>query len=111
LFFSGADIFDGLAWMRHYFHDGHAFYDKEFEYSSSPETFLDPAQAVQSLLAHNVEELERLRADLRYAVLMHDLSQFAQCIKDLRAFEIAAHLQQTASREDTQLTEGEENGR
>ncbi len=111
LFFSGADIFDGLAWMRHYFHDGHAFYGKEFEHSTSPETLLDPARAIQSLLAQNVEELERLRADLRYAVLTHDLSQFEQCVEDLKAFEVATPLQHTASPKDTHFTAGEKNGR
>src|SRR5260221_13350584 len=34
LFFSGADIFDGLSWMRYYFRDGHSFYYREFEYDT-----------------------------------------------------------------------------
>lgn len=111
LFFSGADIFDGLAWMRHYFRDGHAFYDKEFEYSTSPEKLMEPALAMQSLLAHNVEELESLRADLRYAVLTRDLSQFEQCVENLKAFELASPSQHVASRKATQFTAGENNGR
>ncbi len=111
LFFSGADIFDGLAWMRHYFHDGHAFYGKEFEHSTSPETLLEPARAMRSLLAHNVEELKCLRADLRYAVLTHDVSQFERCVEDLKAFEVATSSQHAASRKDTRCTTGEKDGR
>ena len=55
--------------MRYYFRDGHAFYDKEFEYETSPESLLLPDEAIRSLLAHNVEELERLRSDIRYSFL------------------------------------------
>ncbi|SRR6266487_639984 len=86
LFFAGADIFDGLAWMRYYFHNGHAFYDKEFEYKASPEQLLQPWDAAQNLLRHNVEELERLRTDLRYAVLTRDVSRFDECLEDLKIF-------------------------
>jgi predicted RNA-binding protein len=92
LFFSGADIFDGLAWMRYYFHNGHAFYDKEFEYKAPPEQLLKPIEATQNLLRHNVEELERLHADLRYAVLTRDLSQFEECLGNLQVFESATLL-------------------
>jgi len=85
LFFSGADIFDGLAWMRHYFHDGHSFSDKEFEYSTSPEQLLKPWEAAQNLLRNNVEELERLRTDLRYTVLTRDSSLFKECLENIKA--------------------------
>ncbi len=98
LFFSGADIFDGLSWMRYYFHNGHAFYDKEFEYDTPPEKLLDPKEAIRSLLGHNVEELERLRADLRYSVLARDLSQFEEYLKNLKAFELAASSQHIVAR-------------
>ncbi len=107
LFFSGADIFDGLAWMRYYFRDGHAFYDKEFEYETSPEGLLLPDEAIRSLLAHNVEELERLRADIRYSVLTHDLSQFERCLEHLKAFDLAAPTQQAFSHRSASFITGE----
>lgn len=89
LFFSGADIFDGLSWMRYYFRDGHSFYYKEFEYDTQLEYLLDSEEAMRNLLGHNVEELERLRADLQYSVLTRDLSQFELCLENLQAFELA----------------------
>jgi len=44
---------------------------------------------MRNLLGHNVEELERLRADLQYSVLTRDLSQFELCLENLQAFELA----------------------
>ena len=111
LFFSGADIFDGLAWMRYYFRDGHAFYDKEFEYDTSPEILLEPAEVIRNLLAHNIEELERLRADLRYSVLARDPTRFGKCLEKLKAFEFAASSQRNASHRRSKLATGEKNGR
>jgi hypothetical protein len=86
-FFSGADIFDGLAWMRYYFHNGHAFNSREFEYKAPPEELLKAGEAAKNLLRHNVEELELLRTDLRYAVLTRDVSQFEECLENLKIFE------------------------
>lgn len=82
-FFSGADVFDGLAWMRCYFRDGHAYYVKEYEYAATEAELLDPEVATRSLLEHNVEEMERLRADLRYAVLTGDCAQFEPHLRRL----------------------------
>ena len=87
LFLSGADMFDGLAWMRYYFHKGHAYYAKEFEYEASPEELLDPAKATWALLQHNVAELEQLRSDLQYFVLTGDYTQLQACLEDLCAME------------------------
>lgn len=89
LFFAGADVFDGLAWMRYYFHDRHTYYAKEYEYALEPGALLNPQEVARSLLAHNVEELERLRADLRYAVLTGDVARFEGPLRALQAFETA----------------------
>ncbi len=97
--------------MRYYFRDGHAFYDKEYEYDTSPEKLLKPDEAVRKLLAHNVEELERLRADLRYSVLTRDLSQFKKCLENLNTLELAAPSKHTTSNKRAKLTLGEKNGR
>jgi hypothetical protein len=97
LFFAGADIFDGLAWMRYYFHNGHAFYSREFEYKAPPEQLLKPGEAAKNLLRHNVEELERLRTDLRYAVLTRDVSQFEECLENLNIFESTTLSQRSAA--------------
>ncbi len=87
LFFAGADIFDGLAWMRYYFHDRHAYYAKEYEYVLEPAALRNPEEVARSLLEHNVEELERLRADLRYTVLTGDVARFDEHLRILQAFE------------------------
>jgi len=75
--------------MRYYFRDGHCFYYNEFEYDTQLEYLLDSEEAMRNLLGHNVEELERLRADLQYSVLTRDLSQFELCLENLQAFELA----------------------
>lgn len=77
LFFAGADIFDGLAWMRYYFRDCHAYYAKEIEHEVPPEALLDLGGLTRTLLAHNIEQLERLRNDLQYSVLTGDYQAFA----------------------------------
>lgn len=110
-FFSGADIFDGLAWMRYYFREGHAFYDKEFEYDTAPEKLLHAGGAIRSLLAHNIEELERLRADIQYAMLTRDLSQFERCLESLKTLGLTASSQSTTSRRSAKLHAGEKYGR
>ncbi len=87
LFFAGADVFDGLAWMRYFFRDGHAHHAKEYEYTLRPTALLRPREVARALLAHNVEELERLRADLRYAALTGDVTQFEECLNAMQPFD------------------------
>ena len=87
LFLAGADIFDGLSWMRYYFRKGRAYYAKEFEYEAPPDVLLDPARATQALLQHNVEELEQIRSNLQYFVYTGDYAQFRDCLQDLRSTE------------------------
>jgi hypothetical protein len=87
LFFAGADVFDGLAWMRYYFRNQHAYYAKEYEYELEAAALLDTQEVARGLLAHNVEELELLRADLRYAVLTGDIGRFETPIRALQAIE------------------------
>jgi hypothetical protein len=89
LFFAGADVFDGLAWMRYYFHTGHTLYAKEFEYEANPTLLDEPKKAIGALLANNIEELEKLRSDLRYAILTTDMVQFEECLDKLQALEAA----------------------
>jgi hypothetical protein len=98
LFFAGADIFDGLAWMRYYFHNGHTYYSREFEYKAPPEQLLKPWDAAKNLLGHNVEELERLRTDLRYAVLTREVSRFEECLENLKIFESTTASQRSTAR-------------
>lgn len=72
LFLAGADVFDGLAWLRYYFRDGHAFYQREFEHDAPPAMLADWRSYVRGLAANNIGVMERLAADLRYAVLAED---------------------------------------
>jgi predicted RNA-binding protein len=89
LFFAGADVFDGLAWMRYYFHSGHTLYAKEFGYAAKPTLLEDPKEAIKALLSNNIEELEKLRSDLRYTILTTDMGQFEECFDKLQALESA----------------------
>jgi hypothetical protein len=89
LFLAGADIFDGLAWMRYYFHGGHALYAKEIEYDLSPDKLRGPNEARNALLTHNIEELEQLRSDLQYSVSVADADLFSDVLEQLVVLEEA----------------------
>lgn len=102
LFFAGADIFDGLAWMRYYFRDGHSNYAKEIEHDLSPEISLDRERLRDALLGHNIEQLEQLRNDLQYSVLANDYEEFLPCLDLLLA------LSQVPSTNGDAMTAGEQ---
>lgn len=106
LFFAGADIFDGLAWMRYYFRDGHAYYAKEIEHDLPPEILLDRERLQGALLGHNIEQLEQLRNDLQYSVLANDYEEFLPCLDLLLALN-----QVPSTKGDDATTDGEQQER
>jgi hypothetical protein len=74
---AGAHIFDGLSWLRHFFSSNTTFYRREFEFSVSPLSLLrSPTNLGYSLLANNIGNLEKLTADLAYAIAVNDFELF-----------------------------------
>ena len=73
-FLAGADIFDGLSWLRYFIKDRSTLYTREYEarvpFSQQPQlSFYRP-----EIVANNIEELQRLRNDLAYAAISGDYS-------------------------------------
>jgi hypothetical protein len=89
LFFGGADIFDGLAWLRYYFHENHTYHAKEMEFNLSGQTIPDGEDYKLALYRNNVEELERLRNDLTYSVSTGDPYRFSDNLDLILALQEA----------------------
>lgn len=74
-FFCGADIFDGLSWLRFIFKDGIASYINSSAIISG-KWLLEDSRLKAILYAENLQELTKLMADMRYFTSAQDLSAF-----------------------------------
>ena len=72
---AGADIFDGLTWLRYLFLNGDVLYQREFEFAIPVEQLLT-ADLELSRMLHNVRGMEQLRNDLTYAIYTNDMEAF-----------------------------------
>lgn len=79
---AGADIFDGLTWMRYLFLNGNVLYQRELEYTLPIDQILT-ANLGLSMMLHNVSEMEQLRSNLIYAIHTNDMAEFEREISDL----------------------------
>ena len=75
-FLVGADIFDGLSWLRYFINNRSTLYIREYEAlvpfsQHSQLSFYHP-----EIVANNIEELQRLRNDLSYSAVSGDYSSF-----------------------------------
>jgi hypothetical protein len=76
-FLSGAELFDGLTWLRYAYLDGacvyrHNFCALQYDLEANGETF------IAKLLAHNLSALRRLEGDLRLAAIEKNVQCFAE---------------------------------
>ena len=76
-FLVGADIFDGLSWLRYFINNRSTLYIREYEAlvpfsQHSQLSFYHP----EVIVANNIEELQRLRNDLSYSAVSGDYSSF-----------------------------------
>ncbi|MDE2854315.1 MAG: hypothetical protein OXN88_09110 [Chloroflexota bacterium] len=74
-FLAGADIFDGLSWLRYFIDNRSTLYTREYEarvpFRLQPQLgFYRP-----EIVANNIAELQRLRNDLAYAAMSGDYSR------------------------------------
>ena len=79
---AGADIFDGLTWLRYLFLNGEVLYQKEIEYVIPIEQLLT-ADLGLSLILHNIQDMEQLRSDLTYAIYTNDMERFQREMSDI----------------------------
>lgn len=70
-FFSGADIFDGLSWLRYYFNYHSSYYKNEFDCDR-----LRGKTKNKDRILHNFQYLTELTKDLNYAIFTEDYSEF-----------------------------------
>ena len=73
---AGADIFDGLTWMRYLFLDRSTLYKREVEYTVGVGQLVSAGNVELSIMIHNIEEMEHLRSDIIYAISVGDMSDF-----------------------------------
>ena len=69
---AGADIFDGLTWLRHLFLNGETLYRREIEYAVPIDQLL-AANIELSMILHNLQDMEQARSDLTYAIYANDM--------------------------------------
>ncbi len=70
---AGADLFDGLTWLRHLFLNGETLYRREIEYVVPIEQLLT-ADIELSMILHNIQDMEQARSDLAYAIYANDMA-------------------------------------
>lgn len=73
---AGAHIFDGLTWLRYLFLNDATFYKREFQYVMPISSLLTADNIMDSVIVHNVVELEKLRSNLAYALITNDISLY-----------------------------------
>ena len=79
---AGANIFDGLTWLRYLFLGGDVLYQKEIEYAIPIEQLLTTDLELPMIL-HNIQNMEQLRSDLTYAIYTNDMERFKEEISDI----------------------------
>ena len=79
---AGADIFDGLTWLRYLFLRGNVLYQREIEYAIPIEQLLTTDLEL-SMILHNIRDMEQLRSDLTYAIYTNDIEKFREEMSDI----------------------------
>ena len=77
-FLAGADIFDGLSWLRYFMHKRSTMYMREYESYIGQSEHESLGDYRPEIFAHNVSELRRLGLDLSFSLLTDDYSAFAE---------------------------------
>ncbi len=82
---SGADIFDGLSWLRYFVRGRQTLYTREYEafIPLSLQSELDFYRP--EIMANNIVEFSRLRNDLSYAILTDEFGEFRSEIKHIES--------------------------
>lgn len=75
LFLAGADIFDGISWLRYSLNNGYACHRKEYERNAIMENIIElNSQDIQKeMYKDNVLSIETMSSDLAYMIGVGDL--------------------------------------
>lgn len=79
---AGADIFDGLTWLRYFFSNGEVLYKQEYQFAIPISDLLriDPKLY---MMRNNINEMEELRSHLVYAISTNNLDKFSIELSDI----------------------------
>lgn len=80
---AGADIFDGLTWLRYLFMNQSTLYKREIEYTVDIGQLSTANNFELSMILHNIEYMEQLRSNLIYAISTNDMDKFNKEILDI----------------------------
>jgi hypothetical protein len=74
---AGVRIFDGLSWMRYFFHHRTTLYRREFEFWGDFQGIHSTQDIDVAISLHNMNEMQQLHADLNFQLSVDDDSIFA----------------------------------
>ncbi len=73
---AGVSIFDGLSWLRYFFHNRTTLYRREFEFLGKFQG-IRPTQDIDTAVSlHNLNEMQQLHADLNFRLALDDETMF-----------------------------------
>lgn len=90
-FLSGADIFDGLTWLRYAYKDGHAIYRQNYAVAELPIDMIDGSSNAQ-IHSRNYSELRTLEEEMKRFLVRNKYDEFKyhsdlmeRCVTSLNA--------------------------
>jgi hypothetical protein len=73
---AGVTVFDGLSWLRYFFHNRATLYRREFEFLRDFQG-IHPAQDIDIAISlNNINEMQQLHADLNFQLTLLDENMF-----------------------------------
>lgn len=73
---TGVSVFDGLSWLRYFFHNRTTLYRREFEFLGDFQGFRPTQDIDIAICLHNMNEIQQLHADLNFQLGVGDDSLF-----------------------------------
>ncbi len=75
---AGVSIFDGLSWLRYFFHERTTLYRREYEFIGDFQGISPSLDIDTAITHHNIREMEELRSDLIYQSVVADNTLFSE---------------------------------
>ena len=86
-YLAGADLFDGLSWLRYFIHGRSTFYLREYEAYVPLTQHSELSLYRAEIVANNVEELHQLRSDLSFSAVADDFGGFEEEVAFVRKIQ------------------------
>ena len=83
---AGADIFDGLTWLRYYFSRKEVLYQKEFQYALPIDGLIRGGGLKNRMWRHNITAMTELHSDLVFSIRTNDYGNFTIEFSDVNNF-------------------------